>query len=373
MCNRTSDSRDAAPLPRESARHGPENGNPAWSETLFPHRESLDLDCLRWKSSDLLWGILFLVIWRITIGLLTRNLASVHPVLVFSLGTLLPTVLVTLFPIWAYRRAGGKWPIAMGDASRLAVEAVWAIPGIVALIVGTIVVSLLYKLWTGDNPGMAEGMRELVFSRNIPLFLFFAVMACLWAPLSEELFFRGFLFNALARWMPRWIAGCLQALLFAAVHQYSGIHFVVILLVGLLLTAFYAWRKTLLATILIHAGFNTYMTLMLFLFMQLMSNAPVLGVVADVESDECRIHAVIEGTAADQAGLQAGDVIRRLGKKDITSFADLQEALLTFQPGDQVEIEFVRAGEVHFVKATLTKRPETQKMIREARHADGSS
>ena len=75
------------------------------------------------------------------------------------------------------------------------------------------------------------------------------------APIAEEIFFRGIVFNALLREAgPRW-AFLGSATLFAIVHA-SVVAFVPILLLGLALAWVYRRTQSLLAAIVVHATFN---------------------------------------------------------------------------------------------------------------------
>jgi putative serine protease PepD len=58
-----------------------------------------------------------------------------------------------------------------------------------------------------------------------------------------------------------------------------------------------------------------------------------------------------------RAGITVGDVILKLDGKDVNEPADVSAAIAGKRPGDEVEIELERAGQVKKVKATLGKRP----------------
>ncbi len=68
----------------------------------------------------------------------------------------------------------------------------------------------------------------------------------------------------------------------------------------------------------------------------------------------------IEGTdsAAGAAGIQAGDVIVRIGDEEITSQTDLILAVRLFRVGDAVEFVALRNGEPQTFTVTLGQRPE---------------
>ncbi|MGV9565553.1 S1C family serine protease [Streptomyces sp. NPDC003480] len=66
--------------------------------------------------------------------------------------------------------------------------------------------------------------------------------------------------------------------------------------------------------------------------------------------------AVVEvqpGGAADKAGLRAGDVITRLGDRDVTTITSLAEALAGDRPGQRTTVTFTRDGGRRTVAVTL--------------------
>ena len=58
------------------------------------------------------------------------------------------------------------------------------------------------------------------------------------------------------------------------------------------------------------------------------------------------IRAVDQGSCAEKAGLQAGDIITKLGGKEISSYTDLKAAVRNYSAGDSAEVEYYRAGEM---------------------------
>ncbi|MFC9908573.1 S1C family serine protease [Streptomyces sp. NPDC059862] len=62
---------------------------------------------------------------------------------------------------------------------------------------------------------------------------------------------------------------------------------------------------------------------------------------------------VIEGGAAERAGIAPGDIITRLGDDDITTITSLAEALATAQPGDRTTVTFTQNGDERTVDVTL--------------------
>ena len=76
-----------------------------------------------------------------------------------------------------------------------------------------------------------------------------------------------------------------------------------------------------------------------------------------VEVDEgAFVTEVVPGSAADDAGLEAGDVIIAIDGDEVTESSDVRDRILDKEPGDTVEITIVREGEEQTVEATLGQR-----------------
>ncbi len=80
-----------------------------------------------------------------------------------------------------------------------------------------------------------------------------------------------------------------------------------------------------------------------------------LGTMPDMVTpgEGMRIQGIRAGTAAEEAGLQTGDVILSIGEVKVKDVYGLQEALTTYKAGDTVTIVFMRDGERMETEATL--------------------
>ena len=76
-----------------------------------------------------------------------------------------------------------------------------------------------------------------------------------------------------------------------------------------------------------------------------------------VEDTGVRITRVLDGSPAEKAGLQEGDVITRYGDKSVKSFTQLQEQNQDRKPGDKVKLQVSRSGKTITVELTLGDRP----------------
>ena len=69
-----------------------------------------------------------------------------------------------------------------------------------------------------------------------------------------------------------------------------------------------------------------------------------------------RVTGTMPGSPAEKAGLQASDVIVKLGDKPIASMREFSEALKAFTPGAKVTVTYQRDGQTKTAEATLVAR-----------------
>jgi putative serine protease PepD len=82
-----------------------------------------------------------------------------------------------------------------------------------------------------------------------------------------------------------------------------------------------------------------------------------LGVSIDATASTAKIAKVQSGTAAEKAGLKAGDVVTALDDHQIATGDDLSAAINSYKPGDQVKVTYQRGGSEHTTTVTLGTRP----------------
>lgn len=88
------------------------------------------------------------------------------------------------------------------------------------------------------------------------LTLFDIVLFSVLAGVCEELFFRGFLQNFLAYWLPTWAAWLLTAVAFGLAHPVSRAYVVLAGLIGLYFTVLYACLGNLLVVMIAHGVYD---------------------------------------------------------------------------------------------------------------------
>ena len=89
-------------------------------------------------------------------------------------------------------------------------------------------------------------------------------------------------------------------------------------------------------------------------------NEPDLDVV-----DGVYVVKVTEASAAEEAGLEKGDVLTEFDGKKVKKMSELQEAITQHRPGDKVSITYKRGKKEHKVSVTLRNTQGTTKVMEE--------
>ena len=69
-----------------------------------------------------------------------------------------------------------------------------------------------------------------------------------------------------------------------------------------------------------------------------------------------RVESVTEGSCAQKAGLQAGDIITALGDQKVSGYSDLVYALRNFSAGDATTVSVYRAGQELTLQITFDEK-----------------
>jgi membrane protease YdiL (CAAX protease family) len=138
----------------------------------------------------------------------------------------------------------------LGLGRSLLIGLALAVPAwIVAQLLATLAAVVLQAL--GFSPDL--GVAETVIERGDPTVILLAFLVV--APVAEETFFRGVVFNAWEREHGTWAAVVGSAALFAVIHT-SLFALVPIFALGIALALVYRSSRSLVATMAMHAGFN---------------------------------------------------------------------------------------------------------------------
>ena len=83
-------------------------------------------------------------------------------------------------------------------------------------------------------------------------------------------------------------------------------------------------------------------------------------------SEGAYIYSVVEGGAADRAGLQAGDIITKIDDTAITQYGDITAALKRYTAGDTVTITYYRGNEEQTTQLTFDSVPQENQTVQQS-------
>lgn len=75
---------------------------------------------------------------------------------------------------------------------------------------------------------------------------------------------------------------------------------------------------------------------------------------------------VLEGSAADEAGIKSGDIIYDVNGVNVKSSSKLQETVARYRPGDLVNVKFIRDGEYYTTDITLRNKNQGTELLSKA-------
>lgn len=311
-----------------------------------------------WRLRDVALGLGLLTLWRLASMMPVGWLSGPVMRWLFWVALAAPMLLGLLFPAWIIRRRGGWQPQGL-TLGRVLREAAWAVPlALAALMAAGGLVWTLRRIFAGGAPlpPPFAGMEAAGFGVALTL----GILAVTLGPISEEVFFRGFLFNALRqRRLSAVLAGGLQAAAFTVMHRYGPCELAGVFLLGLILTAIYAWRRTLLTPVLVHALINVLPVVSLVMAAARFENGPVLGVYTSIGRQGLAVDYVAPQSAAASADVRTGDILLRYNWTKLSSHEDLIRLVQAGRVGDRAYLDVVRGGERLRKTVVLKSRAET--------------
>jgi hypothetical protein len=172
-------------------------------------------------------------------------------------------VLAALLPRIAHRSLA-----SLGLRAPSVRDLVWGLGGAVAMILFAALVSYWQDVFfhVKADEVQVHWLREARGS----LVGGFVFLACFAAPFFEEFTFRGFVFNALLRYLPVWGAVLFSAIVFGLVHWQPGNAGALVPLAagGVVLALVYYQSRSLVASMITHACFNACTVVVVLFFHQ---------------------------------------------------------------------------------------------------------
>lgn len=260
----------------------------------------------------------------------------------------------------AYPLGVARWrlgPIRAPRPRRVAVEGLIGLALLPVLFGAVMLFDLQWQRLGIDRAGSTAPLDAIARSPGRADTIALAVLAIALAPLAEEVFYRGFLYNGLRRRLPIALALLIQGVAYGLIHPFHVLGLATVALAAGLLALAYEWRKTLVAPIVLHAGQNVVRMLMITAAAAAHNATATLDLVGAPDERGQVVRIVGPGGAADRAGLRPGDVITAV---DGAEFApgDLDPVIRSHEPGDRVTLQYLRAGQPAEAEATLGTRTD---------------
>ncbi len=139
-----------------------------------------------------------------------------------------------------------------------------AAPALLAILFGISAVSSLFNYVPQEQHVVRLFMKE----ENAAFLVYSTVFASIVGPIIEEVFFRGFMYNAFKKYIGIFWAAIITAGIFATLHAH-GVSFLPVMALGLLLVYLYEKTGTLVASMTVHVMHNLCMVSLVLLIKQI--------------------------------------------------------------------------------------------------------
>jgi uncharacterized protein len=228
---------------------------------------------IKWTLRDILFSILFLIatlagiyfgIARIVIALNigesinSSNITSLSFSILYGIQVFLMVGVVWFYAIY-WRKAKPK---DLGFRYYSLIKTLWYsfLALLLIITINFVYVFLMTNVFNITSP--SGKIEELVNNRNISSTMLLVVVSII-APVCEEVFFRGFLFQGIKKTWGVFAGILVSSVLFAAAHL-DLYNFLPLFAIGWVLTYIFHKTKSLIPVIFLHAAYNLIMIIVLF-------------------------------------------------------------------------------------------------------------
>ncbi len=213
-----------------------------------------------WGGGQIIAGIILVILSLFTAAAAAAFLSSLYPEQEDAVATWISVHLMALgiaATVWFLGLRHTTYPMAVLRLSGIQLPRMRTVLLMVAVLATSLSATVVYAVIVdllGVEALVPEGVESDIFFDGAAVLLTFLALAFI-TPLSEEVFFRGFIFNGLLARMGPWGAMVVSALVFSAFHLSIAV-VIPIFITGFLFAWLY-WRTgSLWAAIGAHAGQN---------------------------------------------------------------------------------------------------------------------
>lgn len=235
------------------------------------------LQKIRWGVWDVVKVVIlflfFSYILLIIEALLTRYLpvmkdGNLRMIINTSIMDLLCVLFIIHFTVVQYKEKLASLGLSLNDFFKNVwygiVSYIALIPVLIGIVAAIALVAGILKYVPERQPVVQLFLKE----RNATLLLYTSLFAAIVGPIIEELFFRGFMYNAVKRHIGVFWAALITASFFALLHAHL-VGFIPIVALGLVLAYLYEKTGTLVSSITVHMIHNLSTVALVFLVKQL--------------------------------------------------------------------------------------------------------
>jgi membrane protease YdiL (CAAX protease family) len=171
-------------------------------------------------------------------------------------------------PEW---RAALGWHTGRGVFREIGAGVVGYLAGLPIALVGiglTLVLIAIAGFLAGPGDEAIQPthpVMERLAQGSVPAILGVYLLACVWAPLTEETFFRGALYHHLRGRLPSILAGLFTGVVFASIHPQGWVAIPALASLGFVFAMLREWRGSLIAPMVAHAINNGFIMTLLVL------------------------------------------------------------------------------------------------------------
>ncbi|MFA6321668.1 MAG: CPBP family intramembrane glutamic endopeptidase [Candidatus Omnitrophota bacterium] len=248
---------------------------------LFARRLSgniLDIHTYRpgavsWNLVDVVRVVILFLFFGYVLVMMESFLARTFPIIknddlrmIFN-STILDGLVIVFIIYFALRQYGQKLA-SLGIAFKnFSANVFYGVVGYIAILPALFLILILTSIVTNiiHYTPKEQVVVELFMRQSNPLFLFYtSIFAAIAGPIVEELFFRGFMYGAVKKYIGVFWATMITSALFAALHTHA-VGFLPIMVLGILLAYLYERTGTLVSSVTVHMMHNFSMVLLVFL------------------------------------------------------------------------------------------------------------
>ena len=217
----------------------------------------------------LFFGYMLLIIE----GLLVRTFPLINDnnfrmILNSSVLDILSVVFILYFTVGQYGEKLQSLGVSLKNFSRNVWYGVVGYIAIVPVLVGLLVLITFISNLIQYVPEKQAVVELFLKEKNAPFLIYTSLFAAIAGPIVEELFFRGFMYNAFKKRIGIFWAMMITAAFFALLHAHA-VGFFPIMVLGILLAYLYEKTGTLVSSITVHMIHNLTMVGMVFLVKQM--------------------------------------------------------------------------------------------------------